>query len=81
MTFEIIDRQRWTPRRKAALLAMIEAGEMGPEKLEQIGLSQEELTTWRRDFSDHGLCGLQVYSLHYHYPHRRKPPKARRHRP
>jgi hypothetical protein len=81
MTREFADGPRWTPKRKAALLARIEAGEVDPAQLERLGLSQEELTTWRRDFSDHGLYGLQVYSLHYHYPNRRKAPKHRRDRP
>jgi uncharacterized protein DUF1153 len=78
MIVDYVDQQRWTPKRKAALLAMIEAGEMEPGKLDLLGLSQEELTTWRRDFSDHGVCGLHVYSLHYHHPDRRKAAKHRR---
>jgi hypothetical protein len=80
MTLDFAAQQRWTPKRKATLLAMIEAGEMEVEKLELLGVSQEELTTWQRDFSDHGVCGLYVYSLHYHYPNRRKARKDRRHR-
>jgi Protein of unknown function (DUF1153) len=78
MTLEFVDQRRWTPKRKAALLAMIEAGEVEPASLALLGLSQEELMTWRRDFSDHGVCGLHVYSLHYHHPDRRKTPKNRR---
>jgi hypothetical protein len=80
MTLDFADRQRWTPKRKAALLALIEAGKIEPERLEGIGLSSEELTTWRRDFSDHGVYGLHVYSLHYHHPNRRRVPKHRRQR-
>jgi len=80
MNINIADRQqRWTPKRKAALLAIIEAGQIEPEALERLGLSPEELTTWRRDFSDHGVGGLHVYSLHYHHPDRRKAIKAREH--
>jgi hypothetical protein len=80
MTLDFVDRQRWTPKRKAALLARIEAGEIEPERLAGIGLSAEELTTWRRDFSDHGVHGLHVYSLHYHHPNRRRVAKHRRQR-
>ena len=78
MTVEYADRQRWTSKRKAALLAVIDAGEMAPEELAHLGLSSEELTTWRRDFSDHGVRGLRVYSLHYHHPDRCKSAKRRR---
>jgi Protein of unknown function (DUF1153) len=77
MILEYVDQHRWTPKRKAALLAMIEAGEVEPARLALLGLSQEELTTWRRDFSDHGVCGLYVCSLHYHHPNRRKTVKDR----
>jgi Protein of unknown function (DUF1153) len=80
MGLEIFDRQRWTPKRKAALLAMIEAGEVEPTKLSLLGISQEELTFWRREFSDHGVGGLYVCSLHYHHPGRRKMRIARRFR-
>ncbi len=80
MTLNIVDQQRWTPKRKAALLALIDAGEIEPERLAGIGLSSEELTTWRRDFSDHGVYGLHVYSLHYHHPNRRRVPRNRRRR-
>jgi Protein of unknown function (DUF1153) len=80
MTFEYVDQKRWTPKRKAALLAMIEAGEVEPARLARLGLSHEELTTWRREFSDHGVYGLHVYSLHYHHPNRRKTAKGRRYR-
>jgi hypothetical protein len=80
MTFEFVDQQRWTPKRKAALLALIDAGEIEPARLALLGLSQEELTLWRRDFSDHGVSGLHVYTLHYHHPDRRKTTKGRRYR-
>jgi hypothetical protein len=80
MTVDFADRQRWTSKRKAALLAVIDAGEMAPEELEHLGLSPEELTTWRRDFSDHGVRGLRVYSLHYLHPGRRRSAKRRRDR-
>jgi hypothetical protein len=72
MGLEIFDRQRWTPKRKAAFLAMVEAGEVEPTKLALLGMSQEELTSWRRDFSNHGVGGLYVCSLHHHHPDRRK---------
>jgi hypothetical protein len=81
MNLDFVDQQRWTPKRKAALLAMIEAGEMEPGRLALLGLSEEELRTWRRDFSDHGVYGLHVYSLHYHHPNRRKAAKHRHPRP
>jgi hypothetical protein len=81
MSFDFVDQRRWTPKRKAALLATIEAGKMEPKELELLGLSQEELTTWRREFSDHGVGGLHIYSLHYYHPMRRKAPKHRRFRP
>jgi Protein of unknown function (DUF1153) len=80
MTFEFADQQRWTPKRKAALLAMIESGEVEPARLVRLGFSQEELATWRRDFLDHGVYGLYVYSLHYHHPNRLKTVRGRRFR-
>jgi Protein of unknown function (DUF1153) len=80
MTLDLADRQRrWTPKRKAALLADIDAGQIEPGTLELLGLSQEELMTWRRDFSGHGVLGLQVCSLHYRYPERRKAAIHRHH--
>jgi hypothetical protein len=80
MNLEFVGRQRWTPKRKATLLAMIEAGEVEPERLALLGLSQEELKSWRRDFSNYGVSGLHVYSLHYHHPDRRRMGTARRDR-
>jgi hypothetical protein len=78
---EFADRQqRWTPKRKAALLAVIDGGKMEAGTLERLGLSEEELRSWRRDFSVYGVHGLHVYSFHYHHPKRRKAAKHR-HRP
>jgi hypothetical protein len=80
MTLKFADPQRrWTPKRKAALLAVIDAGEMERGVLDRLGLSEEELQSWRRDFSDHGVHGLHVYSLHYHHPSRRKAARHRLH--
>jgi hypothetical protein len=78
MSFDFVDQRRWTPKRKAALLAEIEAGALGPAQLEPFGLSQEELNLWRREYSDHGVQGLHVYSLHHHHPDRRRGWKGRR---
>jgi Protein of unknown function (DUF1153) len=79
-TLDFVAQQRWTPKRKAALLAEIEAGEMATGRLELIGMTQEELSAWRREFSDHGVDGLHVYSLHHHHPDRRRGARQQRHR-
>jgi hypothetical protein len=62
--------RRWTPRRKAALLAMVRLSAITiAEAFERYGLSEEEFLCWQRDFDAHGLPGLRAT--------RRWPPPAR----
>jgi hypothetical protein len=56
---------RWTARRKLAFLAAVEAGEIGPEEMDRLGISPDELLCWQRDFAAYGIRGL-------HATHRRQ---------
>jgi hypothetical protein len=55
--------QRWTARRKAAFVAAVKAGEIGPKEINRLGISLEELRSWQRDFAAHGTDGLHATAL------------------
>jgi uncharacterized protein DUF1153 len=74
MSIDLGASQRWTPKRKAALLGAIEAGEMQADELVRLGVSLEELETWRRNFTAHGVRGLRVTHLQLYRPHYLPPP-------
>ena len=53
--------QRWTIRRKAALLEAIRTGIFTLEQARRrYALSVDELRAWERDFEQHGLYGLRA---------------------
>jgi transposase-like protein len=55
---------RWTIRRKAAILAAVQAGEITIEEVCRCyQLSEEEFLAWQRAFEAHGLPGLRVTRL------------------
>jgi hypothetical protein len=52
---------RWTPRRKAELVAAIDASEITVEEaVARYALSAEELALWRQAIAAHGVPGLRV---------------------
>lgn len=56
--------QRWTPRRKAELLAQLDAGRVSFEELAQYWeISPEEIEEWRRLYAQDGLRGLRATRL------------------
>lgn len=56
-----ITSQRWTIRRKAALLEALQRGALSLERAsERYALSLEELRTWERDFERYGVHGLRA---------------------
>ena len=56
-----VGKQRWVPRKKAAIIAGIEGGLLSPdEACERYSISTEELDEWQQMFCTHGLSGLQV---------------------
>jgi hypothetical protein len=53
--------QRWTARRKAAVIAAVRAGWLPVEDVCQLyNLSVDELLAWERDIDRNGLPGLRV---------------------
>ena len=53
--------QRWTVRRKAAVIAAVRAGWLPVEDVCQLyTLSVDELLAWERDIDRNGLPGLRV---------------------
>jgi len=52
--------KRWTARRKAEFLAAIKVGKIGPEEINGLGISLEELQGWRHDFAAYGINGLRT---------------------
>jgi transposase-like protein len=52
---------RWTFRRKAGIVAAVQAGTVTATELElRHGISAEELATWITAYDAHGLDGLRV---------------------
>ena len=53
--------QRWTGRRKAAVVEAVRGGWIPIEEACQLyQISVEEFLTWERDFDRHGLPGLRT---------------------
>jgi hypothetical protein len=59
--------QRWTPRRKAAVIVATRAGVMTREEAcERYTLSDEELAGWEAAFDQNGIHGLRITALRSH---------------
>ena len=67
------DTRRWVVRRKAAVVAAVQAGKITLEEAcRRYNLSEEEFRTWQRAFEAHGLPGLRATRLQqYRSPSRR----------
>jgi hypothetical protein len=56
-----VDAARWTPRRKAEVVAAVAGGLLTfDEACERYSLSIEELTSWQRAVDRSGMPGLRV---------------------
>jgi hypothetical protein len=56
-----VNTQRWTIRRKAALLEALRSGTLTPEQArDRYALSTEEIGSWERQLERHGLYGLRA---------------------
>ena len=70
--------QRWTIRRKAAVVAAVQSGEITlAEACQRYQLSEEEFGAWQRAYHAHGLPGLRATRLQQY----RTPPSTRPRRP
>ena len=58
------DTRRWVVRRKAAVVAAVQAGKITLEEAcRRYNLSEEEFRAWQRAFEAHGLPGLRATRL------------------
>jgi transposase-like protein len=74
-----IDVYRWTMRRKAAVVAAVEAGEISREEIcRRYQITPEEFMSWQRAYDAFGLPGLRSTRLQQY---RRAPSPPRRGRP
>ena len=81
-----LDTKRWSPARKAAVVAAARAGLISREEAsERYMLSDEELTAWERALDQNGVPGLRTTRLQcYRYtriPSTRQHPAAEEHQP
>jgi len=61
------ETQRWTSRRKAAILIALRAGVMTREEAcQRYFISEEELVRWEMAFDRVGIPGLRVATLHFY---------------
>lgn len=59
-----VDTKRWSPGRKAAVVAAARAGVITRgEACARYGLSEEELTAWEKAFDRNGVPGLRTTRL------------------
>jgi Protein of unknown function (DUF1153) len=65
------DTKRWSPSRKAAVIAAARAGLISREEAcARYMMSDEELVAWERDFDQNGIPGLRTTRLQcYRYTH------------
>ena len=70
--------RRWVARRKAAVVAAVQSGEITfEEACRRYQLSEEELRSWQRAYERHGLAGLRATRVQQYRP----PPAPRPRRP
>jgi len=72
--------KRWVVRRKAAVVAAVQAGRITLEEaLERYQLTEEEFRNWQRAYEAHGLPGLRTTRLQqYRSSPSPRPPRSRR---
>jgi hypothetical protein len=70
--------KRWVVRRKAAVVAAVQAGKITLEEAcRRYQLTEEEFRAWQRAYEAHGLPGLRATRLQQYRP----PPPSRPRRP
>jgi transposase-like protein len=70
--------KRWVVRRKAAVVAAVQAGKITLEEAcRRYQLTEEEFRAWQRAYDAHGLPGLRATRLQQY----RAPPSPRPRRP
>jgi len=70
--------KRWVVRRKAAVVAAVQAGKITLEEAcRRYQLTEEEFRAWQRAYDAHGLPGLRATRLQQYRP----PPPSRPRRP
>ena len=58
------DTRRWTPRHKASVVEAVRERRLTPEEAcRRYSLAPEELASWERDLTRHGMDGLRVRHL------------------
>ena len=66
-----VDTKRWSPSRKAAVVAAARAGLISREEAcARYMLSDEELVAWERDLDENGVPGLRTTRLQCYRPTR-----------
>jgi transposase-like protein len=71
------DTKRWVVRRKAAVVAAVQAGKITLEEAcRRYQLTEEEFRTWQRAYEAHGLPGLRATRLQQ-YRNRPRPRRPR----
>jgi transposase-like protein len=70
--------RRWVVRRKVAVVAAVQSGEITLEEAcRRYELTEEEFRSWQRDYERHGLPGLRATRVQQYRP----PPTPRPRRP
>jgi transposase-like protein len=72
--------RRWVVRRKAAVVAAVQSGQITIEEAcRRYQLSEEEFRAWQYAYERHGLAGLRVTRLQqYRRPKAPRPRRSRR---
>ena len=72
--------RRWVVRRKAAVVAAVEAGKITLEEAcRRYQLTEEEFRAWQHAYETHGLPGLRATRLQqYRSPRPSRPRRPRR---
>jgi transposase-like protein len=72
--------KRWVVRRKAAVVAAVQAGRITMEEAcRRYQLTEEEFREWQRAYDTHGLPGLRATRLQqYRHPPSSPPRRPRR---
>jgi hypothetical protein len=62
--------KRWVVRRKAAVVAAVQAGKITLEEAcRRYQLTEEEFRAWQRAYDNHGLPGLRATRLQQYRTH------------